>query len=218
MTGRRLGAALSVLLGLGSAGCSTTVGVYHDIEGGAIAQARQAPPGASQPYPNLANVPPAPGPSKLTQAAIARRVQNTAPDVSPPSPGALAGLQLPSSPPPLPSIAGLNLPATPSTPAVPRVIAVNAPPRPNSAPVALAFQPGSAILPAGDAIALQGLALARGNATMLVGGFGDNISLSLAIARAQRLASALTASGVPPHAIRLAAARAGSGGFVQLLY
>jgi outer membrane protein OmpA-like peptidoglycan-associated protein len=220
MTGRHLGSALSGVLAVLLAGCSGPIAVYHNFEGGAIAQARQAPPGQDLPYPNLADVPPAPPPMPANeQALINQQVQRSAPDVSPPSPGALAGLALPDAPPPLPDVPGLNLPAVPSTPAppAPKMVAV-APPAPPSAPVSLGFAPGSAVLPPGEAPALAAIASARQGATVRVGGFGDGSSLPLALARAQRLADALTASGVPAKSIELVAMEAGSGGFVQLVY
>ncbi len=192
------------------AGCSGPIGLYHNVEGGAIAQTLQPPPGANLPYPNLADVPPNPPPFVSTPSK---------PDVSPPAPGALAGLELPDAPPPPPSVPGLNLPATPSTPApTPQAAPIAAAPMPNSAPISLAFQPGVAVLPAAELPALQNLAATRGGATLLVGGFGDDTSLTLALARAQRLADALTASGVPAADIQLTAAQAGSGGFVQFVY
>jgi outer membrane protein OmpA-like peptidoglycan-associated protein len=220
MTGRRLGAAWSVILAVVLAGCSSSVGLYHDIEGGAIAQYRQPPPGADLPYPNLANVPAAPALSTAISAtSVNHKLHNTTPDVSPPSPGALAGLELPTAPPPNPDIPGLQLPSTPSTPVIPPKIAAAPPPKPeDSAPVAMAFPPNSAVLSSLNAPALQSIASGRGNASILVGGFGDDISLALALARAQRLADALTANGVPPASIRLLAAQSGSGGFVQLVY
>lgn len=84
--------------------------------------------------------------------------------------------------------------------------------------MAFAFPPGSAVLPVSEAAALRNLASTRGAAKLLVGGFGDGTSLTLAIARAQRLAAALTANGVPPTAINLVAQESGSGGFAQLVY
>jgi hypothetical protein len=219
MTGRRLGAAFSGLLVFVLAGCSGPVGLYHSIEGGAIAQKRQPPPGADQPYPNLANVPPAQAVAPpSTAAAIARRVQNTATGVSPASAEALAGLALPTAPPPNPNVPGLHLPAVASTPVIPKPAKVVAATPPNGTPVALAFPIGTAILPFKDATTLHHIAVARGPAKILVGGFGDNTSLSLALSRARRLSDALTANGVPPAAIQIVAMEAGSGGFVQLVY
>jgi hypothetical protein len=216
MAGRRLGAA-SFLLTLLLAGCSGPVGLYHSIEGGAIAQKRQPPPGYNLPYPNLANVPPAPPPEASdTQAKIAAKVADQATGVSPASPLALAGLALPEAAPPVPDIPGLYVPPLPPPPA-PKV----APPKPqppNPPPVKLAFHRGSAVLPFEDVAPLLAVAAERGQAHVLVGGFGDGTSLPLALARARRLADQLTAKGVPPGVINLVASRDGSGGFVQLVY
>lgn len=216
MKGRHF-AAFSCWAALLLAGCAGPVGVYHNLEGGAIAQARQPPPGINAPYPNLADVPPEPKPlAPGAAASVAAQVQNTGPGVSPPSAEALAGLTLPSAPPPLPDIPGLHLPATPSTPPPPLPKPPPAPP-PSSAPIALAFPAGSAVLPELDATALQAAALDHGRSAILVGGFGEG-SISLAITRARRLADALTADGVPPGIIRITAMARGSGGFVQLVY
>jgi hypothetical protein len=217
MTLYRLAASLSGVLALCLAACSVPINAYHKIEGGAIAQTRQAPPGADQPYPNLANVPPepkalAPG----AQAAITAAVHNGT-GVSPASPTALAGLALPTAPPPAPNLPGLTIPNTPSSPP-PALAQKAAPPHPPGAAIAFAFPPHTAILPATEAAPLAALAASRGAAKIRVGGFGDGTSLSLALARARRLADALTAAGVPPAAITLTAATAGSGGFVQLVY
>jgi outer membrane protein OmpA-like peptidoglycan-associated protein len=227
--GRRTvsGLVLAAGLAMGLAGCSGPVGLYHDAEGGAIALPRQAPPGADMPYPNLASVPAAPvALSPRQQAQVSQRIAGTAPDVSAPAAGALAGLVLPGAAPPPPDVPGLNLPAVP-TPYMAPVAAAPAPaPRAAaSTPVALSFAPGSALLSTEAAKALAGMAAARGQQNVLVAGFGeaacppgDAAALGLALARAQRLAAGLTADGVPPKAIRLVVAAAGSGGFVQLVY
>ncbi len=73
---------LPLLVALATPGCESIeqfystklpVGVpidwWHDLQGGAIAQQRPPPPGADSPYPNLAQVPPAPTPT----SAAARR-------------------------------------------------------------------------------------------------------------------------------------------------
>ncbi|NNM55559.1 MAG: hypothetical protein HKL97_00100, partial [Acidocella sp.] len=111
------------------------------------------------------------------------------------------------------------------------------PPAPptNGPPVALAFPPGSALLPAAALAPIKAIAAERvraiaaervraiaaahakaSNAHILAGGFGS--SFALALARAQRLGEALTAAGVPASAIKLVAQPSGSGGFVQLVY
>jgi hypothetical protein len=215
MAGRGLGAGWLALL---LAGCSGPVGLYHSIEGGAIAQKRQPPPGYNLPYPNLANVPPAPAPEAPDlQAKIAAKAASQATGVSPPSALALAGLELPGAPPPVPDIPGLYVPPLPPPPSQPvapkpQITPVNPP------PVLLAFHRGSAVLPSEDVKPLSAVAAARGQAHVLVGGFGDGTSLTLALARARRLAAQLTAHGVPPNMINLVASRDGSGGFVQLVY
>ena len=218
MAGRRLGAA-SGLLTLFLAGCSGPVGLYHSIEGGAIAQRRQPPPGYNLPYPNLANVPPEPVlETPGARATVASKVPSQATGVSAPSPAALAGLTLPGAPPPVPDIPGLHLPAIPSTPAPPKIVKPKPQIPPNRPPVPLAFETGSAVLPYQDVAPLRTVAEQRGQAHVLVGGFGDGTSLTLALARARRLADQLTADGVPPGVINLIAKRDGSGGFVQLVY
>jgi hypothetical protein len=205
-------AAWSVWLALVLAGCSGPVGLYHSVEGGAIAQDRAPPPGADQPYPNLADVPPPP--VLLTPAQEAKATaQASGAGVSAPSPQALQGLDLPGAPPPVPGIeAAAPKPAAPP----PQAQAAPPAPRPPGPAIALAFPPHSAILPLTDLPALQKLATSRAGATILAGGLGD--TLPLALARAQRLADALTADGVPPNAIKLTAQAGGQGGFIQLVY
>ncbi len=227
MTRSALLAPLGVAIAFGLAGCAGPVGLYHDVEGGAIAQTRQPPPGAEMPYPNLAAVPPPPvGVTASESAAVAQRLVPVPAETAATqaNPAVLDGLALPDGVPPLPNVAGLDLPATPA----PHVIAAPPPPAaappPVSSPVALAFPPGSAILNTKTAAALAAIAAARGSADLLAGGFGDgNLvpdqrALALALDRAQAIADALTAAGAPPTSIRLTAAAAGSGGFVQLVY
>jgi len=216
-----LGFALSL------AGCAGPVALYHNAEGGAIAQARQPPPGADLPYPNLADVPPEPeGLTTAQYAAVARRLSPAPVETAATraNPAALAGLALPDSPPPVPNVPGLNLPATPAPHVFVPPPSTPAPAPRDSAPVSLAFEPGSAILSPDAVTALASIAQAHGSAAILAGGFGeqaatpDDGALTLALERAQAIADALTAAGAPPHAIRLTAAAAGSGGFVQLVY
>jgi outer membrane protein OmpA-like peptidoglycan-associated protein len=228
----RFAGAVGGLLSLGLAGCSSTIGLYHSVEGGAIGQVLQPPPGADQPYPNLAGVPAAPvALSPAQQAVVHARLAGAVPDVQGPAPGALAGLELPDAPPPPPPV-GME-PAAPAAEAPAPTAAVAAPgvaqppdsapdSTADSAPVSLAFERGSAVLNPVAATALSGLAAApHGDGAFLVAGFGEGsgaTALALGLARAQRLADGLTASGVPPAEIKLLAAAAGSGGFVQIVY
>jgi outer membrane protein OmpA-like peptidoglycan-associated protein len=220
---------------LGIAGCESPIALYHKAEGGDIAKAEQPPPGADLPYPNLASVPPAPKaltPAQsqavrlqLAQAMAAPELPTATPD--PASGEALGGLMLPASAPPEPDVPGINWQGLPEP-----VAPVRPPPAPparraalpDGPPILLGFRPDSAILDAQGQEALKALAVARGGATIRVGGFGDQAAtpdaaaLTLAVRRARRIADALTAAGVPPDAITLVAASAGSGGFAQLVY
>jgi len=223
---RRL-APLGVAIAFGLAGCTGPVGLYHDVEGGAIAQPRQPPPGADLPYPNLAAVPPAPTGLTTSETAAAAKRLVPVPAETPATranQAALAGLTLPAGIPPVPNVPGLDLPSTPAPHVILRPTATEAAAPPYSAPVSLAFQPGSAIVIPKTEAALVAIAGSRGTAEILAGGFGDAgaatnpHALTLAVERAQAIADALTAAGAPPSAIRLTAAAAGSGGFVQLVY
>jgi hypothetical protein len=208
---------LLCLLSFGLAACAGPVALYHDTEGGAIAQPRQPPPGENAPYPNLADVPHAYDPAAPgAQAAIAAQARGAVPDVSPADPAALAGLELPTAAPPLPP--GIAIPTPPPLPD-------NLPKPPPAPPtrlhgpaVVLGFAPHKALLPYADDRKLADLVAHRGDARVIAGGFGDGTSLPLAIERARRVAAALTARGVPARDIRLVASAAGSGGFVQLVY
>jgi len=212
------------------AGCAGPVGLYHDVEGGAIAQARQAPPGADLPYPNLAAVPAAPvALSAAQQAAVAQRLNPAAPAsaATVANQAAIDGLTLPAGPPPPPDVPGLNIPSVPAPAPAPMAapVAAAAPATPaNGPPVVVAFAPGSAILGRDAVTAIQAAARSRGNGMMLAGGFGEQgagpqpAALTLAIERAEAIADALTAAGVPADKVRLWAGAAGSGGFAQLVY
>src|SRR4051794_28877505 len=67
--------ATSGLIALLLSGCSSfpssmnPVSWWHDLQGGKIAEERPPPPGADQPYPNLASVPPKP--TEPDRAALA---------------------------------------------------------------------------------------------------------------------------------------------------
>ncbi len=219
------------LIGFALSGCAGPVATYHDIEGGAIAEQRQAPPGADQPYPNLASVPTVPTPP--TEQELARENARLAPVPAPqpqlvPNAAALEGLTLPGAPPPAPNVPGTYVPAV-STPHVltykPPPPAAPLPAPANSAPISLAFEPGSAILDGKTVHALTALADAVDAKTnVVVGGFGqpgagpDAAALTLGLDRARAIADALTAAGVPARQLTMVAGADGDGGFVQLTY
>ncbi|HUN41533.1 MAG TPA: OmpA family protein [Acetobacteraceae bacterium] len=94
---------------------------WHDLQGGAIAQQRPPPPGANQPYPNLATIPPRPTPpdqkelAAITQGLVADRAHAdylaaSSPVADPSSPTASPALFGQGTMPPPPA-------ATPPTPA-----------------------------------------------------------------------------------------------------
>ncbi len=273
----------------------TPVNWWHDLQGGKIAEQRPPPPGVTDPYPNLGQVPPRP---TLTDAATRRalaarlvaerdRTERAAtqdplvlpapagaapapanaaprPPVPPPDPGASVAVMdaatapaapppaappavvppgppaiapppgvtpgpptaprpavesgpvpdLPAAAPPLPRLGGM--PATVDAPAVPRV-----PP-----PVAFAFRPGSAALPASADAALRGLAGRRAGAAIAVSAGGDAAgpgaeaqarALPLALRRTRAIQDVLIAAGVPAGSLHAEAAALGRGGAARLL-
>jgi len=276
----------------------TPVNWWHDLQGGKIAEQRPPPPGVTDPYPNLGQVPPRP---TLTDAATRRalaarlvaerdRTERAAtqdplvlpapagaapapanaaprPPVPPPDPGASVAVMdaatapappaapppaappavvpsgppaialppgvtpgpptaprpavesgpvpdLPAAAPPLPRLGGM--PATVDAPAVPRV-----PP-----PVAVAFRPGSAALPASADAALRGLAGRRAGAAIAVSAGGDAAgpgaeaqarALPLALRRTRAIQDVLIAAGVPAGSLHAEAAALGRGGAARLL-
>ncbi len=101
MTGRlAVWGALAALGGCGSVPASVNpVGWWHDLQGGQIAEQRPPPPGATDPYPNLASVPDRPAPldpnirQAINQGLVADRANAqheaaTAPIPDPSSPAA----------------------------------------------------------------------------------------------------------------------------------
>ena len=133
---------------LALAGCSSfpssinPVSWWHGLEGGKIAKERPPPPGADQPYPNLATVPPKPAQpdraalDNIASALVADRsnaqhVAAEAPIADPSVPGASPALfgrgTVPPPPPPPPSgtakasatMAAAEAPPAPPTPSQP---------------------------------------------------------------------------------------------------
>ena len=145
-------ALLACLVGL--AGCSPA-NFFHQREGGEIAKPQQPTPGANQPYPNLASVPPAPAApnqaelSAITNGLIADRAHaqylaEGAPLPDPSSPQASPGLfgVGTASPPAPPSLA--PPPAGTATASLP---AATAPPLAPSAGTATASLPAATAPP-----------------------------------------------------------------------
>ncbi len=209
----------------------------------APAQATSASAPASTPAPTA----PAPAhPAAVPAPTPSRSVASTplGPDVNPTGP---ANVQVPPGPPAPPRLASIAPPlgappgATPPVPAAatpparpapaaspppPRIAAAPALPANPATTVDVPFPPTSAVLPAASASALRTLAQRRGNRVIAVVGHGDAEStdpavqsqaVSLGLQRAQAIAQALAADGVPEAAVRLDASANGRGGSARLV-
>ena len=130
---------------------------WHDLQGGKIAEQRPPPPGADQPYPNLATVPPKPAePDRAALANIAngliadrtntQRADAAAPIADPSSPSASPALfgkgTVSPPPPPGTTTASASLPAADAPPAPPSP--APSPPSPATASPAPAAAPAKA--------------------------------------------------------------------------
>ncbi len=149
---------------------------------------------------------PLPGAQAYQPSQAAQAMQTAAPPA------------MPATPPAPPNVPGAR-PAPPPAPAP------AAPSVPQGA-VMVSFAPGSTTLPAGAADQLKPLVAKRGNATVSVIGHGDTSSnnpndqataLTLGLARAQAVQSALSAQGVPTSAMQVGAQAGGRGVTVRLL-
>jgi outer membrane protein OmpA-like peptidoglycan-associated protein len=154
---------------------------------------------------------------------------------APPPPPALPGVSAPPAPPPPAANAAVKAPSAAVSPGLPAVkTAASAAPRavvsqPAANPattVLIQFSPASSSVPSDSLPALKALAAKRGNHVIEALGRGDASSsdpasqqqaVTLGFARAQAIAAALAASGVPRGAIQVMALAAGSGGMAQLV-
>ncbi len=123
--------------------------------------------------------------------------------------------ELAAAPPPPPTGFGVPSPLPPPTPPI---TAAPPPGLPNG--VAVAFTPGSSTLPPSANLTLRRFALAHHSAAVAVVGRGDGEAhdvdgkvraLELALKRANAIANALNAAGLPPGKVTLRAEAAGTG-------
>ncbi len=162
--------------------------------------------------------------SPVRSAPLAPPEEPVAPAATPPSADAAAMPALPTREPPRPSIAP---PAPPPAP-----VAVAPMPAPGGAgQTVIQFPGGGATLSPTAQDAIKQFAAQRLKATsvqpdVLVTGHGDaassdptvqSVALSLGLSRAQAVANALIANGVPSAAIRLGSEAAGRGASLRLL-
>jgi outer membrane protein OmpA-like peptidoglycan-associated protein len=164
----------------------------------------------------LADAAPPPADTAATQPAPS---QSAPPQPAPAAPAApTAQPTLPPAPPPRPEIAGSPPPPAPTT-AAPM-------PAAGSAGASIVFVAGSSQLlqPAADEV--KAFADKRGNAVISVTGYGDATSadpaaqaqaVTLGLARAQAIFTALRTDGVPAEAIRVNAEASGRGAALHLL-
>ncbi len=157
----QVGYTLGPLTVLVLTGCSSLPGSmnpvswWHDLEGGKIAEERPPPPGADEPYPNLASVPPKPAaPDRAALAKIANALiadRTNAQHVA-----AAAPIADPSSPNASPDLFGRGSVAPPGPPQPPgnqqqasaTMPAVEAPPAAGASPSqSQTSQPASATAP-----------------------------------------------------------------------
>jgi outer membrane protein OmpA-like peptidoglycan-associated protein len=114
----------------------------------------------------------------------------------------------------------------PAAAAVAKATPAPTPPPSPSNTVSIAFTNGSADLPASATATLKDLASRRGSGIIAVTGYGEAASndpnaqsaaLTLGLARAQAMAGALTAAGVPAAFIRVDSTAIGRGGTARLI-
>jgi outer membrane protein OmpA-like peptidoglycan-associated protein len=180
---------------------------------------------AAEAPPPPAATPAAPRPAAPATQPAARAAEATAPAAAgPPTPGVMGPLPvMPAAPPPPPVLTGLAIPLPPpaAPPASPNLAGV----KPTET-VIVPFPLGSAELPAQAAASLKALATRRHGAPVAVVARGEAASsapdaqaaaLALGLKRAQVMAAALTAAGVPSAAVRIDAQALGRGGEVRLI-
>ncbi len=179
------------------------------------------PPAAAAPVPA---VPQPPATAKAPAKAPVAAVQTT------PLPAAIPPAPAPSPSPPAPTIGTAPPPPPPIAPA--QTAALPPATSPGEAPsnpadmVEVAFPPGSATITQPDALSLKALAARRGNKLMEALGRGDAASaapsaqqtaITLGFARAQAIAKALQAAGVPDNSIQVMSLAGGRGGAAKLI-
>jgi outer membrane protein OmpA-like peptidoglycan-associated protein len=187
-----------------------------------VQSAPLAPPGATaQPPAADAGTPPPlpttpPPPPNLPGVAAAAPPPPTA---TPPTPA-----PAPASPPVATAPAATPPPSAPATAA--EASPAPTPPAGAANTVNVTFVTGSAELQASATTTLKQLAARRGNGIIAVTGYGDATSndpnaqsaaLTLGLSRAQAMAGALTAAGVPASAVQVDAAAVGRGGTARLV-
>ena len=178
-------------------------------------------PTAPPPPANVASPPPPPAVSAPASAAVPPAV---------PVPAHAAAPAVPPAPKPAASPATAHAVTTSAPPkSAPAKLASLTPieePTSSGNTVAVVFASGASEIPPSAAAPLRALAGRRGNGLIEVTGFGDApdaspdaqaAALKLGLSRAQSIAAALVADGVPATAVQLDAQAIGRGGTARLV-
>ena len=196
---------------------------------GPLSVGSQLPPLPSAPPPpaNVAGMPTPPAP---TATAAAAPTPAAVPAPAPPQAVATPAPPAPPPPPAATAAAAPSPPAAPAKPPAPTAMASITPPttEPVSAgnTVAVVFASGVSEMPPSSSAPLRALAGKRGDALIAVTGYGDAqdsspeaqaAALKLGLARAQSIAAALVADGVPASAVQIDAQAMGRGGTARLV-
>ena len=214
---------------------------------GAPAAVQAAPsPAAPAATPAAPPAPAAAAPQRAAGASAGAATSSAGPLTPPPAAGApttaepLPRTGTPDVLTPVPAAPAPGTPGSPGTSAgatpeiglpggpPPRAAAAGSPPSaaPAGGGARVGFAPGSAALSPEAAASVKQFASSRGSSTIVVTGYGDatgsdvaaqTAALSLGLSRAQAIANALTAAGVPQSAVRVGAEAAGRGARLLLL-
>jgi outer membrane protein OmpA-like peptidoglycan-associated protein len=181
-------------------------------------------PAASATMPAV-TAPPRAAPSTPQSVSVARAPVSpvgSTPLAPPPGPSTspaevAAAAPLPAAPPPPPNLPGARAATPGPTP----------PAAQQPLDAAFAFRDRSAALEPAAADTVKQLAMRRGNAVIAITGYGDattnapaeqSAALSLGLSRAQAVANALAAAGVPRDMIRVSAEAIGRGATARLIH
>nr|WP_294503285.1 OmpA family protein [uncultured Rhodopila sp.] len=203
-----------------------------------VGTAPPPPPASAAPPPVASAAPIAPAEPPVASASLpaaaAPPAPPSAPAPAPRKPVQSAALEAPASAPQAAAAAPPELPAAPPPRALdappPPVAAVVPPPMPPATPgissASIVFVEGSAALSPPAADEVKSFAASRGKGVIVVTGYGDSTSsdpsaqsaaLGTGLARANAIADALKADGVPADAVRVNAEASGRGASLRLL-
>ena len=200
-------------------GLAAVPAVGAAVVSGPLPSLADAPPPAPVGLGALPTLPGAPPVDAVKLAALPKLAAAAAPAGSPAAPATAAAAAAPTK-------SFLDTVLSPTAVPGPIGDTIYKPPAiPVAGSVAIAFTPGSAVLPPSAPLDLRRFALAHRGVPVTVTGHGDEVlsgpdsqsrALDLALRRAQAIAAALGTAGIPAANLRLHAEAAGHGGSVTL--